>query len=272
MRGTNHCGPVGFGFAFAVCLLGCNKFQSASDLPDRNSTNAQIEKILVEDRKEILATASLIRAGVLTAEWDKNKKTCLQKYSGWIVVRGIVLDTFQKKPKDKQPVAVVKLINNVKKDSDIIECELEKIDYAAIADLFVRGQEMTVRGWLAKDTYRCTLLSCQLLDVGPDPTITITAEQLALEYSTDEKAADRKYLNKTLVVSGSVIELRDGKTNYVTLAGHNEKAEVPFRVELGNISEQAFSELRQGAVVNFKGVCKGAFKTLVLIESAKVIP
>lgn len=48
--------------------------------------------------------------------------------------------------------------------------------------------------------------------------ISITADQLTKEYTTDEKAADTKYLNKAIEVSGTVVEVtnnQDGGTMIV---------------------------------------------------------
>ncbi len=77
-----------------------------------------------------------------------------------------------------------------------------------------KGQSIKVRG-------RCNgggdailyITDCQSIDIGPDPAVAVTAEQLTADFAKDAKAAEDKYKGKQLIVEGIVkrVEIVEGK-------------------------------------------------------------
>jgi hypothetical protein len=105
------------------------------------------------------------------------------------------------------------------------------------------------------------LLKCEILSIGPDPAISITADQLTQDFAKDQKAAEAKYKDKWLLVEGTVLELAEG--NYdsleVALEGIGKKDGKPLRVSATfspNTKKDAAS-LKKGDKVKIKGGCGG---------------
>lgn len=82
--------------------------------------------------------------------------------------------------------------------------------------------------------------------------VVIDAKALALEYQADEKAADAKYLNKAIEVSGTIMEIeknQDGGT-MVVLQTHDPAAGVQCTMREKGLN------ISKGHIV-IKGFCSG---------------
>lgn len=83
--------------------------------------------------------------------------------------------------------------------------------------------------------------------------IAITADALSKEYTSDEKAADTKYLNKAIEVSGTVSEIeknQDGGTMAI-LQTSDPAAGIQCTMREKNVT------LTKGQNVTIKGFCSG---------------
>ncbi|MCE9566281.1 MAG: OB-fold putative lipoprotein [Planctomycetes bacterium] len=107
-------------------------------------------------------------------------------------------------------------------------------------------------------------------DAGPDvtgePSTTITAIELDEEYDTNELAADTKYKNKTLVVSGKIKKItRDDKPGKITIelvGTPGSTVDCHFdRAQHGDLGT-----LIVGEDVTIRGNCKGKVQTWVTLE------
>lgn len=84
--------------------------------------------------------------------------------------------------------------------------------------------------------------------------IAITADELCKEYSTDETAANAKYLNKGLEVSGRVVrnEKNQDGALVVTIQGENPDVSVLCTMR------DKDKPLEEGKQVTMKGFCSGS--------------
>jgi hypothetical protein len=141
-----------------------------------------------------------------------------------------------------------------------IECRYQAGARRKVAHL-TKGQKVKVRG-------RCyglalagpMLTGCEVLELGPDPAIPVTAERLTEDYGKDGEAAAKKYEGKQLVVEGVVTgtDPRRG-LRLVILAGFQEKADTPLRVQASfhYDHEKSLEGLKEGQKVKVKGECLG---------------
>ncbi len=83
--------------------------------------------------------------------------------------------------------------------------------------------------------------------------ISITADQLTREYTTDEKAADAKYLNKAIEVSGTVIEVNNNQDGGIMLV---LKSTDPTTCVQCTLRDKG-AKVTTGQNVIVKGFCSG---------------
>ena len=85
---------------------------------------------------------------------------------------------------------------------------------------------------------------------------TVEASALFQEYNADEKAANDKYLGKTIAVSGKVKETSTtaGGPAKITLETGDEFTVI---CELDALSQHARTDFPAGETVTFKGKCDG---------------
>jgi WD40 repeat protein len=108
---------------------------------------------------------------------------------------------------------------------------------------YAPGQEITIRGrWPSGSSGMLT--SCIIVKAGPSPAISISARDLAKEFSTNAEAARVKYDKKPLLVSGEVTakEVNSGGAATIKIKGDGQ---VALRCFLGG-SFGAEGQLRRG--------------------------
>jgi hypothetical protein len=157
-----------------------------------------------------------------------------------------------------------------------VRCEFVPAAGARVADL-TKGQTLKCKGRCAgaRHVGFVDLTECELLEVGPDPTLAVSAVRLTEEYARDEKAADARYRGKYLLVEGAVRELREMDDVFaVLLEGFDEKGAFPLRVAVVCPAErqEEFAHLKKGTEVKIKGECRGNFLGEVIVGSARLVP
>lgn len=95
------------------------------------------------------------------------------------------------------------------------------------------------------------------------PAFTLTADQLFDEFEADEAASNNKYLDQTLVVSGTIAETgtNDAGQDFVILAAENAM--------IGGVSatfQEKAEGLQEGQSVSVKCRCTGKLMDVVLIN------
>jgi flagellar basal body-associated protein FliL len=94
----------------------------------------------------------------------------------------------------------------------------------------------------------------------------VSANELTQAYTQDEAAANQKYLNKALEVSGTVTEVnknQDGQT-VVTISGSDAAMAIQCSMRDKNVS------LKKGHLITVKGFCSGNTMFDVLLTDCVV--
>lgn len=103
-------------------------------------------------------------------------------------------------------------------------------------------------------------------DVAQEQGIVIPAGQLVSEYQADETAANTKYLDKPIEVTGTVGEVKnnqDGKTT-ILLTGTDPMTGVFCTLK------DATANITPGSTVTIKGICSGMLSDVRLREAILV--
>jgi hypothetical protein len=132
-----------------------------------------------------------------------------------------------------------------------------------------RGQTITVRGTTVTSDAR--LESATLVKRGPDTVVRVAAPDLTKAYNTDRKAVEQKYLNKTLVVTGEVLEFKNAPgSNYEYL---ELKGSGATRVKCWYpLAPSLKQQVRVGQTVRFAGHLfpGGSDDDLIMLMDAKL--
>jgi len=103
-------------------------------------------------------------------------------------------------------------------------------------------------------------------NVADEKSVPVTADQLFQQFSTNEQAANKLYLNKVLEVRGYIAEIKhteQGK-DVIFLKSGDPMFGVSCSLE-NNTTNQA--SLKPGDSATVKGICTGYLTDVVLIRS-----
>jgi predicted phosphodiesterase len=93
--------------------------------------------------------------------------------------------------------------------------------------------------------------------------LIITAGDLYKQYSSGEKEADRKFLNKVIIVKGSIAEITmNGNTRIYVLEG--QSGGVACQISASENKENAIVE--KGSMISIKGRCTGFLMDVNLVD------
>lgn len=95
--------------------------------------------------------------------------------------------------------------------------------------------------------------------------ISLKATKIVDDFSSDENAANKKYLDKIVEVSGSISSIKtENETVIIALEGND------FGNVLCYLSEESRTEinsLKEGQQIKLKGICTGFLLDVVLVKS-----
>ncbi len=138
-----------------------------------------------------------------------------------------------------------------------------------------RGQKVKVVGRVTGvNTFGVSLSDCTVAEEGPNPTQTVSAEQLAADYAKNPLAAEKKYLAgekyaKEIIITGTVADLKTKNDFYVVrLAGSG-----PVAVDC-TVKKEDWESLKKGEKVTIKGDLSFAYDAkanAVVVETAFVL-
>ncbi|MDN3655203.1 hypothetical protein QWZ08_06195 [Ferruginibacter paludis] len=100
-------------------------------------------------------------------------------------------------------------------------------------------------------------------DVASLSAQAVTAENLFKDYSSNEPAANKTYLNKALEVSGKVLEVK--QTQQAQQQVILDSGDPMFGIAC--TLDQPAQNLKPGDLVTIKGICTGYLNDVVLIKS-----
>ena len=114
-----------------------------------------------------------------------------------------------------------------------------------------RGQKVKIRAVCNQmEISSAILYNGVFVDLKPNPVPSVSAEQLAKEFSADKKAALAKYKNKYLVTSGEVVE-QEKENVGVYLKGHGKLRIKGVNFDI--LQESAAKALKRGRKATFLG-------------------
>jgi hypothetical protein len=140
-----------------------------------------------------------------------------------------------------------------------------------------RGQKVKLKGKFDSEALGLfvDLVPCEVVAIGPDPAIAVTAEQLTQDYAKDVKAADAKYKDKWLLIEAVVFELKETKSgaNSVVLEGAGQKEGKPLRISAAYSADRKtdFAALKKGDKVKIKGACGGELRGVIALSYAVLV-
>ncbi|HXG09299.1 MAG TPA: hypothetical protein VNK04_05875 [Gemmataceae bacterium] len=226
------------------------------------------------DRRPVL----FVTAEQMARDYAASRQAADVKYRGkYLQVAGVV-DRVRTNSLGERSVALVGFTENRSDDPVVkeIRCIFLPTHDDRTLDL-TRGQEVKIVGRCEGEgtSIDIEIVDCELEEVGPDPSITVTAEQLTRAYAQSKEQADQKYSGRQLVIEGVLVELRgegEGRPE-VVLAGHDEQSARPLRVVAAYPSDQrgAFARLSKGQKIKIKGECSGRHDDEVSVSFAVLV-
>ena len=96
--------------------------------------------------------------------------------------------------------------------------------------------------------------------------ISIAADKILNEFSTDETEANTKYLDKIVAVKGEISEIKTEKEKGIITLKTNDD----FGSVLCHLSEKSthkINTLKVGQTITVKGICTGYLMDVVLVKS-----
>lgn len=98
------------------------------------------------------------------------------------------------------------------------------------------------------------------------PDVTVEAVELYRQFVTDEAAANEQYLNKIVVVSGTVTSVaKDSRGNISVILQTDDPAR-GVKCRLDARTKHPRIEFQKGEKVTFKGVCTGYAGDVELVQ------
>lgn len=92
----------------------------------------------------------------------------------------------------------------------------------------------------------------------------IAAANLVNEYEANAQAADAKYIDRVLEVSGTIYEISTDQNNSTVIIIQDEEMGTGVLCTLTNESQKAAKKLKEGDVISIKGTCTGMVFEVVL--------
>ena len=100
--------------------------------------------------------------------------------------------------------------------------------------------------------------------------ITLTAAELFTAFESDENAANSKYLDKVVQVSGTVKEVSTGDDGNISITLDSGSDMFGVICQLDNLTEQPRKDFKEGEQLTLKGVCTGMLMDVVLVRCVVV--
>lgn len=155
--------------------------------------------------------------------------------------------------------------------------ELSEKDYPQGQSL-TRGQSVTVRGTYTPDENKPRVLrltNAEVVEVGEDPAFAVTPAELSAAFTKDRKAAEEKFADQEIVLTGVV------KTNFSRQAPHLIlKKEGRFEVwamrsqNLQGVASQKLKAVKAGDTVRVRGTLKTSLldNGAIALEESYLVP
>lgn len=99
-----------------------------------------------------------------------------------------------------------------------------------------------------------------------EPDVIISPQKLLEEFTTDEQAANAKYLDKIIEVSGKVASKNINEGNKITILLDTGDPMSSVACELNPKEASKSSAIDEGSIIEVKGICTGILTDIVLVD------
>jgi hypothetical protein len=268
-------------FVLALALLasaalagGCNK---GPDTPAGMQTSNGPGKESSPGKEETSAKADFtLTSEQLAKEFETDKEAALKKYKDkWVEVEGPMENVMVLPSGDVNIRLVGFQANPDKFDFHSVRGIPPETERERLKGL-TKGQKVKLKGKVERDLGGfIDLVPCEIVSVGPDPAIAVTADQLTEAYAKDAKDADAKYKDKWLLIEGVVSELKAGTSgaDSVILEGAGKKDGKPIRISAAYPADRKndFTALKKGDKIKVKGECTGELLGTIYLNYSRLV-
>ena len=95
--------------------------------------------------------------------------------------------------------------------------------------------------------------------------ISLSADQILNDFSSDESIANSKYLEKIIEVKGVISDIKiEKEKRIITLKTNDDFGSV--LCHLSKESAQKISSLKEGQLIRIKGICTGFLMDVILVK------
>jgi DNA/RNA endonuclease YhcR with UshA esterase domain len=95
--------------------------------------------------------------------------------------------------------------------------------------------------------------------------ISLSADQILNDFSSDESIANTKYLEKIIEVKGVISDIKiEKEKGIITLKTNDDFGSV--LCHLSKESTQKISSLKEGQLIRIKGICTGFLMDVILVK------
>jgi len=102
--------------------------------------------------------------------------------------------------------------------------------------------------------------------VHKQPDVIISPEKLLNEFVTDEEAANAKYLDKIIEVSGKIASKNQNEDHKITILMDTGDPMSSVTCELNPKEISKSSGFDKGSIIELKGICTGMLTDIVLVD------
>lgn len=98
----------------------------------------------------------------------------------------------------------------------------------------------------------------------------LTSTQLFTDYDENEQAANAKYLDKVVEVSGKVKEVNVDENGQTSLTLESGSDMFGVICQMDNLTDHNRTDFKEGEEVKLKGICTGVLMDVVLVRCVEV--
>src|ERR1051326_5616934 len=151
-----------------------------------------------------------LTAEALAKELIDGKKTAAAKYKDAVIeLSGTVMNT------EADPVSKGSIVEIGISGLEKVTCMM--VDPEPWSKVSI-GSKVKIKGkWLGRENVPLydPLYGCVFVEVGPNPAIITTAEDLAREFAANKVEAEKKFDGKTVILEGEVVSTRHDKEQFL---------------------------------------------------------
>ncbi len=251
-------------FAGLLLTAGCGKDEPAPT-PPAPPTEAVKPTVPASEKKPInLATAKpdfTPDPKAWYTEWTADDRAAREKYEQKVLEISGEVSEVTAKLDSNQNIVQGMVVLKAGKEGQIRCFTTDTHPWDRISP----GSKVKVRGIVPQYAEFPALDSAIIVEAGPNPAMTITAEQLAKELDEDADQTNKRYKDKFLIVEGEVLQKRVDPLGitWVYLKGVEE---VPVACKFPHLMRTAAEPLKAGQKIKVIGLYRGWVATDKALE------